>query len=98
MDDLKTNEICDKCKKGFQILIADFEQIMKDGDPILCPECEAKFLDKQAEAEMSPKRCFEYKLISIVDAPFESIGLDGWELVSVDNDIAYFKRERFEDV
>ncbi|GAG75998.1 unnamed protein product [marine sediment metagenome] len=96
MDELETDETCDKCKKPISILVTDFEQIMKDGDLILCPDCETKMLDEQIEAERPPKRCFEYKLISIIDAPFESMGLDGWELVSVDNDIAYFKRENYE--
>lgn len=98
MDESKTDETCDKCKKPISILVTDFERAMKDGDPILCPDCETKFLDEQAKEEKLLKRCFEYKLISIVDAPFESIGLDRWELVAVDNDIAYFKRERFEDI
>ncbi len=96
MESLSTLEQCDRCKKPFEILVKDFEQIMKDGDSILCPDCKTKVLDEQAEAEKPPKRCFEYKLLSITKAPFEDAGRDGWELVAVDDDLAYFKRERFE--
>jgi hypothetical protein len=43
---------------------------------------------------------FEYRTMVCRTDPFESrseklnkLGIDGWELVSVDNGIAYFKRE-----
>ena len=98
MSDTKTDEICDKCKEPFKILVTDFVQIMKDGDPILCPDCETKVLDEQAETEKPPKRCFEYKVCQVEEILVSDLGIDGWELVSVDNGKAYFKRERFEDV
>ncbi len=97
MNDLKTDEICDRCKKPFKILIADFEQIMKDGDSILCPDCETKVLDEQAEAEKSPKRCFEYKICQRKSTDFDFLGKEGWELIAVDNGMVYFKREFYEE-
>lgn len=101
MEDLTTDEQCDKCKEPFKILIKDFEQAMKDGDSILCPDCETKALDEQIEAERPPKRCFEYRIEQLNKLPFLDIlneaGSDGWELVSVDNRDAYFKREFYED-
>ena len=66
----------------------------------LCPDCEEKFLDEQID--VLPKRCFEYKIEQLIEMPFLDIlnkaGSDGWELVSVDNRDAYFKREKFEDI
>lgn len=97
MNDLETNEICDKCKGPISILIADFERAMKNGDPILCPDCETKPLDEQAEAERPPKRCFEYETVSREGTDFDYLGQNGWDLVAVDDGLAYFKRERFED-
>ncbi len=97
MSDTRTDEICDKCKEPFKILIADFEQAMKDGDPVLCPDCETKALDEQAEAERPPKRCFEYCIIPIEGCDLNEYGKIGWELVSVDNGQAYFKREYYEE-
>lgn len=96
MDELLTDENCDRCKQPFSILVEDFERAMKDGDSILCPPCEMKALDEQAEAEKPPKRCFEYKICPIGGIIINDLGIDGWELVSVDNGQAYFKREKFE--
>lgn len=93
MDESKTDETCDKCKEPFKILIADFEQTMKDGDPILCPDCETKALEEQAEAEKPPKRCFEYNRSSIKECDLTECGKLGWELITIHNGDAYFKRE-----
>ena len=41
MDDLTTDEVCDKCGKTIEILIADFEAAMKDDLLILCSDCQA---------------------------------------------------------
>ena len=90
MDDLKTAETCDKCQSPFQILITDFEQAMKDGISILCPDC--KSLAEEAEDGL-PYIIFKYKAISIELTDFDGLGLEGWDLIAVDNGIAYFKRE-----
>lgn len=97
MEQPETDEQCDRCETYFTILIKDFEQIMKDGDPILCSECETKALDEQAEAERPPKRCFEYKICQVEKIVISDLGIDGWELVSVDNGQAYFKKEFYEE-
>jgi len=97
MEDLETDEHCDKCEEPFKILVKDFEQAMKDGDPILCPDCETKVLDEQAEAEKPPKRCFEYETVLREGTDFDYLGHNGWELVAVDNGLAYFKREYLEE-
>ena len=89
----RVDEICDRCKKPINILVKDFEQAMKNEEPILCPDCYSKFLDE--ETESLPKRCFEYKIVSTDEAPFCDIGLEGWELVSVYDRAAYFKREYY---
>ena len=91
MNDLKTAETCDKCGKTIEILIADFEDAMKDDHPILCPDCQAT-LNEQAENDL-PYMVFKYKAISIELADFDGLGLEGWALIAVDNGIAYFKRE-----
>lgn len=95
MEDLETDEICDRCKEPFRVLIAEFEQIMKEGDPVLCPECEAKFLDEQTETV--PKRCFDYFIIPIEGCDLNEYGKIGWELIIIDNGQAYFKREYLEE-
>ena len=97
MNDLKTDEQCDRCKKPFSILIADFEQVMKDGDLILCSDCETKMLDEQAEAEKPPKRRFQHKTCPIKEIIVNDLGIDGWQLVDVDNGQAYFKREIYNE-
>ena len=110
MEDLETDERCDRCKKPISILVADFDRIMKDGDLILCPDCEIKAIDEQAEAEKSPKRCFEYIFLSIIEAPLESpkeqvrklaalneLGQMGWEAFAVFKGEIIFKREYYEE-
>ena len=87
------DEVCDRCKKDITISVKYFEQAMKDGDPLLCQECYGKLLDEQTE--VMPKRCFEYMTIHhpVDDSEHNKNGAEGWELVSVDNGMAYFKRE-----
>lgn len=97
MDDLKTAETCDKCGKPIEILIADFEQAMKDDLPILCPDCNTEALNEQAEADKSPDVCFKYKVVSTELADFDALGLDGWELVAVSEGMAYFKIAYFRE-
>ena len=88
-----TDEICDRCGADITVSIEYFQRAMKEGEPILCEECYGILLDEQTEA--MPKRCFEYKsiMLPVDDIEFDQHGRDGWELVSVDNGIAYFKRE-----
>ena len=110
MEYLETDERCDQCKESFKIPVKDFEQIMKDGDLILCPDCETKIIDEQAEVEKPPKRCFEYIFLSIIEAPLErpkeqvhklealnELGQMGWEAFAVFKGEIIFKRERFEE-
>ncbi len=97
MEYLETDERCDQCKKSFKIPVKDFEQIMKDGAFILCPDCETKIIDEQAEAEKPSKRCFEYETVSIKSTDFDYLGRNGWELVAIDNGQAYFKREYYHE-
>jgi len=94
MDDLKTNEICDKCQEPIKILIADFELAMKDGLPILCSNC--KTLIEEAEDGL-PFMVFKYKSVRVDRADFNVLGAEGWELIAVDNGQAYFKKEYFEE-
>ena len=90
-----TNEICDRCKKEITISVAYFEQAMKDGEPVLCAECMSTWMDEQTAT--MPKRCFEYKIEELGKiqhlAVLNKAGLEGWELVSVDGGVLYFKRE-----
>jgi len=95
MNDLRVDETCDQCEQPINILVSDFEQAMKEGDSILCPDCETKVLDEQAESEKPPKRCFEYEIVSVEGTDFDHLGQNMWELVAIDNGLAYFKREYF---
>ena len=96
----RVDEICDRCKKEISIPVKDFERAMKNEEPVLCPDCYSKYLDEQTE-EM-PKRCFEYKTISIHERFLREDGLnklgpEGWELITVDSGWAYLKRECYKE-
>ena len=102
MEDLETDEICDRCKEPFKIAVKDFEQAMKDEEPILCTGCQTKAVDEQIEAEKPPKRCFEYMRKPIEESPemgdvFANLGREGWELIGFNAGQAYFKREYLEE-
>jgi len=84
-------EVCDRCGKSIQVSVRYFEQAMKDGELILCNECLGEYVDEQTE-EM-PKRCFKYTVGNVTKIDINEYGTEGWELVSVDNGVAYFKRE-----
>ena len=87
----KVDEICDRCKEPIHVSVEYFQRAMKDGEPVLCAECLSAWMDEQTQ--VMPKRCFEHKILPIDESVFNDYGADGWELVSVDSDIAYFKRE-----
>ena len=91
MEKLKTDEQCDKCKKPFEILVADLQPLLKGGLPILCDDCRDQEIDEQVES--MPHRVFEYNICPENFIVFNDLGADGWELVTVYNGMAYFKRE-----
>jgi hypothetical protein len=84
-------EVCDRCKTPVTVSVEYFQRTMKDGEPVLCAECLSAWMDEQTQ--VMPKRCFEYLVQNLEDTLFVGLGAEGWELVSVDNGIAYFKRE-----
>ena len=84
-------EFCDKCKKAMEIFVKDFQAAMKAEEPILCPDCQVEYIDENTEE--IPKRRFEYVAMAISIKEFNDAGRDGWELVTVNNTVAYFKRE-----
>jgi len=95
MNEERVDEICDRCKEPINILVSEFERAMKAGEPILCPDCYSEYLDEETE-ELPPNRCFEYKIEELGGiqhlAVLNKAGSEGWELVSVDDGKAYFKR------
>ena len=86
-----TEEVCDRCGANITVSVEYFQRAMKDGEPVLCAECMSKWMDE--ETQVMPKRCFEYIVQNLEDTLFVGLGADRWELVSVDNGMAYFKRE-----
>jgi len=92
----RVDEMCDRCERPIRIMVSAFEQAMESGSPLLCSECEALLIKAQEKANEPSKKCFEYLINDLDSVSFNEIGAEGWELVSVNNGIVYFKREYLE--
>ena len=99
MDDLTTDEICDKCGNPISILISDFEQAVKDNLPILCSDCHEISLNEQMDNP--PSVVFKYRIAELGKIQdfdiLNKAGAEGWELIAVDNGQAYFKQEYYHE-
>jgi len=94
---------CEKCSNLYELTEDEFEEQAEHKMPYLCPVCFDDMIEAEKETNRSPKRCFEYKdiYISVVmnaETNFNKLGQNGWELVTISNDYAYFKREYFKEV
>lgn len=90
---------CEKCGSLYELTEDEFEERAERKVPDLCPVCLDDLIEEQTEKP--PKRCFEYKEIAVTinaETRFNKLGQDGWELVTISNKYAYFKREYFKEV
>lgn len=90
---MEVEMVCQECGKAFMVSAHTFEEHEEDGSLDYCPEC-TDFLNKEAPP---PKRCWEYRICERESTNFDFLGNEGWELVTVDNGLAYFKREYFRE-
>ena len=90
-----TEEVCDICGVAITISIQEFEATMTAEGQILCDECFRKALDAQEkeDAANKPKRQFEYWSGIVIHTDFDQVGVEGFELVTIAEGIAYFKKE-----
>ena len=95
---------CEKCGSLYELTEDEFEEREEHKTNDLCPVCFDDLILKSTEKPV--KRYFEYMI-----APMESkcelkaeqigfalYGQDGWDLVGIYNEKAYFKREYFKEV
>jgi hypothetical protein len=75
-----------------KLIVNQYEKAMENEEPVLCIDCYAFMLDEQEKANVPVQRNFEYFIIPAKEMNV-TIGEAGWELVSVDNGMLYFKRE-----
>jgi hypothetical protein len=92
MDDTIANVQCESCGKDFDIPARNYERIIQEDQPILCNLCFDLAVDEQDEASIPERRKFEY-IVTDEEIDFNSLGQDGWELIQITNNKAYFKRE-----
>lgn len=95
MDDPVVEVQCEDCEKSFWIKASIYEKVTETGMPILCPVCLGERIEEEQKANKPIHRKFEYLIID-VDMFVDEYGEKGWELVSVDNNRMYFKRELLE--
>ena len=89
---------CEQCGSFYELTEDEFEEREEHKANDLCPVCLDDLIEGQAEKPV--KRCFEYKDIATTindKINFNELGQDGWELVTISNSYAYFKREYFKE-
>jgi hypothetical protein len=92
MEDVKAEVNCEKCNVLFEIKANQYEKAMENEELVLCVDCYSFMLDEQEKANAPVQRNFEYFIIPEKEMNV-TIGEAGWELISVDNGMLYFKRE-----
>ena len=101
MEDVTVNDVeCAECGNLFEMLAEDFEEAEERF--IRCPDCQAKALNEQIESEKPPKRCWKYMVAPMApcEAEIETVALNiygqsQWELIFINDNKAYFKREYY---
>lgn len=82
---------CALCGKDFMVLAVNYENITDENGLVTCVECQ----DKAIAEEQLPMKKFKY-YIEDNDLSLDNInkiGSNGWELISINNNGAYFKKE-----
>lgn len=95
---------CEKCGNLYELTEDEFEERAERKANDLCPVCLDSLIEEQREKPV--KRCFEYMIalmkpgreLKAEQIGFVLYGQDGWDLVGIYNDKAYFKREYFKEI
>ena len=101
MEDVIATVFCEICETKFNILARNYEKVVQEDQPILCTNCFDRIMAEHDKADMPERRQFEYTIvINYPDGHIENerlafalYGQDGWELIQIVNNKAYFKRE-----
>ena len=94
MEDVVATVNCEACGNDFDVLARNYEKVVQEDMPVLCAVCFERIMDEQNRPEAPERRKFEYKITNIHDLKaFNELGIEGWELVQIVNNKAYFKRE-----
>ena len=103
MEDVVATVNCETCGNDFEVLARNYEKVVQEDMPVLCAACFEKIMDEQNRPVAPERRKFEYMIVwtgewSEIETDNEIIaftlyGQDGWELVQIVNNKAYFKRE-----
>jgi len=102
MADQKVELQCEMCGNEFEILVRNYEKVVQEDQPILCTECFENIIAEHDKADIPERKKFEYLIVPLSDyenklgletMAFTAYGQDGWELIQIANNKAYFKRE-----
>ena len=102
MEETIANVQCEACGEWFDVPARNYEKVIQEEQPVLCNSCFDSAME-EAEALATPERVgFEYMIAptgswseSDTDdeiKAFNLYGQDGWELIQITNQKAYFKR------
>ena len=105
MGDMEVSMECERCHDKLMIDVDFFEQLQESAAPFYCKACLGIIEDEEFESDEPPKRCFEYMVAFLPDLEtdttisdyFKLAGQHGWELITVDNATAYFKKEYLQE-
>jgi len=101
MDDVVATVNCESCGNDFEVLARNYEKVVHEDMPVLCAACFERIMDEQNRPEAPERRKFEYNIVVLFPdcksdhegLSFAIYGQEGWELVQIVNNKAYFKRE-----
>lgn len=103
MPDQKVELKCEMCGEDFEIFARNYEKFVQEDQPILCYKCFGNVMEEQDKITVPERKKFEYMIASTgewsdTETKNETIaymmyGQDGWELIQIANNKAYFKRE-----
>lgn len=102
-EDVMAEIQCEACGADFRIPARNYERVVQEGQPILCNACFRLAMEEQDKAGIPERRKFEYMIAPTGEwsktetdnetMAYKLYGQDGWELIQIANNKAYFKRE-----
>ncbi len=96
IDQQKAEIQCEQCGNVFEIFSRNYEKVVQEDTPILCAFCFSEAMEKQEENQLPRRKQFKYTASKVKEEAFKELGKQGWELVQIANNRAYFKREYVE--